>query len=145
MKTAIGRAGLTGIVTAVAVLAAAPASATDLRLTLRTPGSGGSIAVAVYANAADLRASRNPVVSRIVPATGAATTVTLTGLAPGRYAIGAYHDADSNGALTLWPVGLPREAYGFSRDARGRFGPPAFDAAAFDLPAAGAHQAITLR
>ena len=51
---------------------------------------------------------------------------------------------DGDGDLTLWPIGLPKEAYGFSRDARGRFGPPSFDAAAFDLPAAGSRQAIRL-
>ena len=121
------------------------AQAADLRLTLRTEGAGGSIAVAVYANAADFRASRNPVMTRMVAAGEGTTSVILTGLPPGRYAVGAFHDADGNGELTLWPVGLPREAYGFSRNARGRFGPPAFDAAAFDLPAEGTGQAITLR
>jgi uncharacterized protein (DUF2141 family) len=59
--------------------------------------------------------------------------------------VAAFHDADGNGELTLWPIGLPKEAYGFSRDARGRFGPPAFDAAAFDLPASGATQGLALR
>jgi uncharacterized protein (DUF2141 family) len=132
-------------VAALAVLTAPAALASDLTLTLRTEGSGGTIAIAIYANAADFRASRNPVATRVVPAPGGATTVTIEGLAPGRYAVGAFHDADGNGELTLWPVGLPREAYGFSRNARGRFGPPAFDAAAFDLPAEGARQAITLR
>jgi uncharacterized protein (DUF2141 family) len=149
MKTAIRRGPATAIAAvvaaAIAAMTAVSAEAADLRLTLRTQGAGGSIAIAVYGNAADFRASRNPVMSRIIPAPGGATTVTLTGLPPGRYAVGAFHDADSNGELTLWPIGLPKEAYGFSRDARGRFGPPVFDAAAFDLPAAGTQQAITLR
>ena len=59
--------------------------------------------------------------------------------------MGTFHDTDGNGRLSTWPVGLPKEAYGFSNDARGRFGPPSFDAAAFDLSASGARQAITLR
>jgi uncharacterized protein (DUF2141 family) len=138
MKLAIAAATL-------GLLAASSAFAADLTLTLRAQGSGGSIAVAVYANAEDFRTSRNPVATRVVPAPGGATSVTISGLAPGRYAVGAFHDADSNGELTLWPFGLPREAYGFSRNARGRVGPPAFDAAAFDLPADGVRQAITLR
>lgn len=138
MKLAIAVAALT-------LLSASSAASADLILTLRAQGSGGTIAVAVYANAEDFRASRNPVATRVVPAPGGATSVTISGLAPGRYAVGAFHDADGNGELTLWPVGLPREAYGFSRNARGRFGPPAFDAAAFDLPAEGTRQAITLR
>jgi uncharacterized protein (DUF2141 family) len=114
-------------------------------LTLRTQGSGGNLAIAVYDSADALRQSRNPVATRTVPASGGAVSVTIPGLAPGRYAVAVFHDADSNGELTLWPVGLPREAYGFSRNARGRFGPPAFDAAAFDLPVTGSRQAITLR
>jgi uncharacterized protein (DUF2141 family) len=124
---------------------AAPAVAADLALTLRARGSQGTIAIAVYADAEAFRQSRDPVATRTIPARDGANAVTLTGLAPGRYAVAAFHDADGNGELTLWPIGLPREDYGFSRNARGRFGPPAFDAAAFDLPAEGARQAITLR
>jgi uncharacterized protein (DUF2141 family) len=144
MKTAIG--GVVGAaIFAMTAFPALPAQAADLRLSLQSRGSGGSLAIAVYANAADFRASRNPVATRVVPASGGTTSVTLTGLAPGRYAVAAFHDADGNGELTLWPIGLPKEAYGFSRDARGRFGPPAFDAAAFDLPASGATQGLALR
>lgn len=124
---------------------ASAASASDLTLQLATRGSGGRIAVAVYRDAESFRRSENPVASRMVARTGAVTTVVFEDLPPGRYAVGAYHDTDGNGALTLWPIGLPKEAYGFSRDARGRFGPPSFDAAAFDLPAAGARQAFSLR
>ncbi|WP_298158234.1 DUF2141 domain-containing protein [Brevundimonas sp.] len=123
---------------------ASAASAADLVLNLSTPGSGGRIAVAVYRDAEAFRRGEGPVVSRMVPRTGAVTTLTITGLAPGRYAVAAFHDTDGNGDLTLWPIGLPREAYGFSNDARGRFGPPPFDQAAFDLPAAGATRTFRL-
>lgn len=127
------------------MIAASEARAADLSLTLRTLGSGGNLAIAVYDSAEALRQSRDPVATRTVPASGGAVSLTIPGLTPGRYAVAVFHDADSNGELTLWPVGLPREAYGFSRNARGRFGPPAFDAAAFDLPATGSRQTITLR
>ena len=121
------------------------ATAADLTLELSTRTSGGMIAVAVYRNAEAFRRGEGPVVSRMVARTGAVTSVSIPGLPPGRYAVAAFHDVDGNGDLTLWPIGLPREAYGFSRNARGRFGPPAFDAAAFDLPATGARQAFDLR
>ena len=145
MKTAIVGGAVLAAISALIAFTAPPAMAADLQLSLRTPRSGGSLAIAVYATAADFRASRNPVATRVVPASGGTASVTLTGLAPGRYAVAAFHDADGNGELTLWPIGLPKEAYGFSRDARGRFGPPAFDAAAFDLPASGATQTLSLR
>lgn len=61
----------------------------------------------------------------------------FTGLAPGRYALSAFHDLDDNGKLNANVMGLPTEPYGFSRDARGNFGPPTFDDAAVDVPATG--------
>jgi uncharacterized protein (DUF2141 family) len=124
---------------------ATPAAASDLTLDIASRGMGGSIAVAVYRDAASFRRGEGPVASRIVPRTGPVTAVVLTGLTPGRYAVAAFHDTDGNGDLTLWPIGLPREAYGFSNNARGRFGPPPFEAAAIDLPAAGARSALALR
>lgn len=133
------------IVAAAFLSIATPAAAGDLILRLSTRTVGGSLAVAVFRDAAAFRRGEDPVASRTVPRTGAVTTVTFTGLAPGRYAVAAFHDTDGNGDLTLWPIGLPREAYGFSNDARGRFGPPPFAAAAFDLPASGATEAFSLR
>lgn len=141
MKLAI----LTGGLALACAALAGPSAAQDLTLDLATREAGGRIAIAVYRDAASFQRNENPVVSRIVARTGATTTVVIPGLAPGRYAVAAYHDTDGNGALTLWPFGLPKEAYGFSRDARGQFGPPAFAAAAFDLPAFGTRQAFRLR
>ena len=134
------------IVLALAALAApGMATAQDLVLSLATKEASGSIAVAVYRDADSFRRSEDPVRTVTVPRTGATTTVTIRDLPQGRYAVGAFHDTDGNGRLSTWPVGLPKEAYGFSRDARGRFGPPSFDAAAFDLTASGGRQAISLR
>jgi uncharacterized protein (DUF2141 family) len=64
---------------------------------------------------------------------------------PGRYAVSAYHDANQNGKLDRNLVGLPTEGYGFSRDARIRFGPPSFDDAAFDISSDGGHTPVHLR
>lgn len=55
------------------------------------------------------------------------------GLAPGQYAATAFHDLDSNGKLNANLMGLPTEPYGFSNNARGSFGPPAFKDAAITL------------
>lgn len=127
------------------VLAASPAVAAELTLALSTRASGGRIAIAVYRDADAMRRGEGAVRTAMIPRTGRVTATTLTGLTPGRYAVAVFHDTDGNGRLSTWPIGLPKEAYGFSRDVRGRFGPPAFDAAAFDLPAAGARQEISLR
>ena len=141
MKLAIA-----AIVTALATpVLATSALASDLTLEIASRGTGGSIAVAVYRDAASFRRGEGSVATRTVPRTGAVTPVVIPGLVPGRYAVAAFHDTDGNGDLTLWPIGMPKEAYGFSNDARGRFGPPPFDAAAIDVPAGGARVAFTLR
>jgi uncharacterized protein (DUF2141 family) len=49
----------------------------------------------------------------------------------GTYAVSAFHDENSNGKLDTNFMGIPREGVGASNNAKGHFGPPKFDAAAF--------------
>lgn len=53
------------------------------------------------------------------------------GVAPGRYALCVVHDENGNGRLDTNFLGIPREGVGVSNNVRNRFGPPAFDDAAF--------------
>jgi uncharacterized protein (DUF2141 family) len=53
------------------------------------------------------------------------------GLNTGTYAISVFHDENSNGKLDTNFMGIPREGVGASNNAKGHFGPPKFDAAAF--------------
>ena len=48
-------------------------------------------------------------------------------LPPAKYAVAVFHDANNNGVLDKNAFGIPTEAYGFSNNARGRFGPPDFN------------------
>lgn len=63
----------------------------------------------------------------------------------GNYAIKAYHDVNDNGVLDRGRLGIPKEPYGFSNDARGRFGPPRFEEARFRLGLDGDELTIRLR
>ncbi|MDE0057617.1 MAG: DUF2141 domain-containing protein [Defluviicoccus sp.] len=54
-------------------------------------------------------------------------------LAPGDYAVAAFHDADGDGKLGQNMVGLPTEGFGFSNGATGFMGPPSFDEAAVTI------------
>ena len=56
-------------------------------------------------------------------------SVTFAALAPGRYAVNGFHDADGNGELDTNLLGIPTEGYGFGNGAAGSFGPPDFAAA----------------
>ncbi len=49
---------------------------------------------------------------------------TVKNIKPGKYAISAFHDKNSDEKLNTNMFGLPTEVYGFSNDARGMFGPP---------------------
>jgi uncharacterized protein (DUF2141 family) len=51
--------------------------------------------------------------------------------APGRYAIAAFHDENSNGRMDRNFLGIPTEGTAASNDATGRLGPPHFNDAAF--------------
>lgn len=57
----------------------------------------------------------------------------FAGIAPGRYAVAAYHDENGNGRLDTNFLGIPREGVGASKNAKGRFGPPRFGDAAFSF------------
>lgn len=66
-------------------------------------------------------------------------------LEPGNYAISAFHDVNKNQKLDTNFFGKPVEPYGFSRSARGKFGPPSFDDAQFKMDAHPKSISITLK
>jgi uncharacterized protein (DUF2141 family) len=53
------------------------------------------------------------------------------GIPSGTYAVSAFHDENSNGKMDTNFMGIPREGVGASNNAKGHFGPPKFEAAAF--------------
>ena len=76
------------------------------------------------------------------PASGEAS-VELSGLPSDGVAVSCIHDENSNGTLDKNFLGIPKEGYGFSNGAKGKMGPPKFDAARF-VPAGDAME-ITVR
>jgi uncharacterized protein (DUF2141 family) len=62
-----------------------------------------------------------------LPAKVSALSFTFKDVPPGKYAASAFHDVNGNEKLDTNFVGMPVEPYGFSRDARGTFGPPSFE------------------
>ena len=78
------------------------------------------------------------------PAKAGTMRFVVADLAPGRYALSAFHDENDNGALDANLLGIPSEGYGFGNDASAAFGPPSFEAAAVDVDAASRVTALTL-
>ena len=56
---------------------------------------------------------------------------TFEGIPYGTYAIKLYHDKNGNDELDTNFLGIPKEPYGFSNNARGTFGPAKWDDAKF--------------
>ncbi|MFK4873387.1 DUF2141 domain-containing protein [Novosphingobium sp. ZW T3_23] len=78
-----------------------------------------------------------------VPATGE-VKLDFGPVPEGRYAISLVHDENGNGKLDT-ALMIPREGFGFSRDAPVRMGPPRFDKAAFDVGSENTRMAIKMR
>ncbi len=81
-------------------------------------------------------------VTRTVPA--GQGSFTFPALPPGQYALAVIHDENGNGRLDTF-AGIPREGYGFSRNAPVRFGPPRFDAARFTLTGPEVTERVAMR
>jgi uncharacterized protein (DUF2141 family) len=62
----------------------------------------------------------------------------------GPFALSVFHDENLDRKLDAGFLGVPSEAYGFSRDARGTFGPPSFEEARLEL-AAGESKPVAIR
>jgi uncharacterized protein (DUF2141 family) len=80
--------------------------------------------------------------TRSVPAS--VRTTSFPGLPQRGYALAIIHDENSNSKLDTI-AGIPREGYGFSRNAAARFGPPRFSAARFMVAGDAELQQVKMR
>jgi uncharacterized protein (DUF2141 family) len=71
-------------------------------------------------------------------------SVVFTNLNPGSYAVIVFHDENDNGKLDKNIWGVPIEGYGFSNNAQGSLGPPAFKEVAMTLDEADKEISISL-
>ena len=71
--------------------------------------------------------------SAIVEAHSGTITMRFSDVAPGRYAVALLHDENANGKADRAMGMMPKEGFGFSRDAKVQMGPPGFDDAAVQI------------
>ena len=62
--------------------------------------------------------------------------VVFTNLPYGWYGIFLYHDENGNGKMDKNMMGIPKEAYGFSNNAKGFLGKPDYKDVKFELTSA---------
>lgn len=91
------------------------------------------------------RCQGDPAAYRAVVKADEAEDIRFTGVTPGRYAIALLHDENDNGKADRALGMMPKEGYGFSRDAKVRMGPPKFEEAAIDIGTSAVSQSIRMR
>jgi uncharacterized protein (DUF2141 family) len=113
--------------------ATAAGGAPGIAVVARVEGAAsGRIAFALFRGAASFGGAGDPLRKAFVALEpDGAATWEITDLRAGDYAIKAFHDVNGNGRLDRGAFGIPTEPYGFSRNARGRLGPPGYDDARF--------------
>ncbi len=82
--------------------------------------------------------------SAVTPAKRGDVEVKFINIAPGRYAVMAYHDENRDKRLNRSLIGIPTEGAGFSKQAMGKAGPPRFSDAAVNVAQTDATLAVDL-
>ncbi len=59
--------------------------------------------------------------------------ITIAGLFQGNYLFKYFHDENNNEEIDVSLIGIPKEGYGFSNNAKGTFGPPKLKKMVFKL------------
>ena len=145
------RMALSLLVLPIAALASAaghPHSGTDVTITVTDlRNSQGLVRACMTGDPARFPQCRTGAPSHraVVDARKGQVTLTFADVAPGRYAIALLHDENSNGKADRALGMMPKEGFGFSRDARVRMGPPRFEEAMFEVADTPKSMAIRMR
>lgn len=125
---------MTKIIIAIALFISSLVSAQNLNLTVRISGlksNTGAVLVGLYNSDGSFLKKAYKGVTSEIKSNGA--TVTFSNIPMGEYAISAYHDKNKNGKLDTNFIGIPKEDYASSNNAKGVMGPPKYEDARFDL------------
>jgi len=104
--------------------------------TINVPVSGlrnnnGDVRCGLYNNAATFPKNGQQFMGVQAPIANQQATCTFANVPPGTYAVAYFHAEKGETKLRTGFFGQPEEGYGFTRNATGTMGPPAFNAAAY--------------
>ncbi len=111
-------------------------SASAARITVTIYGvhsNQGNVFVGLYASPAKFLQGNECDAQKKVRASTGPITVAFDNLAPGTYAVGAFHDENGNDHLDTNFLGLPIEGYALSNGVRAVMSKPTFQEAAFTV------------
>jgi uncharacterized protein (DUF2141 family) len=92
----------------------------------------GVVLVALFSEANQFL--KTPFKGQEAAISGSSATVSFENLPAGVYAVSVIHDKNTNGKLDSNFMGIPKEGFGFSNNAKVAFGPPKFEEASFKVP-----------
>ncbi|HSI77134.1 MAG TPA: DUF2141 domain-containing protein [Lunatimonas sp.] len=122
-----------------------PSENSKLTLTITNIGSGeGVVQVLIFNQADGFPDTPSKAFKSLKISINQGKAVTNIEMPEGIYALSAFHDHDGDGKMRTGAFGIPKDAYGFSNNAKGFFGPPAFEKAAFNLEKCGMDLEIRL-
>ncbi|MCC6903779.1 MAG: DUF2141 domain-containing protein [Polyangiaceae bacterium] len=118
-----------------ALLLAVPASAEGTSVVTIAAGGlrndDGQVVCALFDSGKGFPDGKHALKGDVVQVQSRGGVCRFTGVAPGTYAVALFHDENKDKVLNTF-LGIPREGFGFSRNAPpSTFGPPKFSAAAF--------------
>ena len=126
-----------------AIFFSPPVLAADLRVTVEgLRNDVGFLRLAFFDQAKEFPHGKQ-VRGKDVSAKTGDMVLVFKNMSPGFYALAIHHDENTNKEMDTNFIGLPKEGYGFSNNARVIFGPPTFEAATFEISKGPA--AISLR
>jgi uncharacterized protein (DUF2141 family) len=127
------RLGVLALAGVAAAVSAAPALAGDVVITVTDVRSAKGVVRACLTARANVfpKCNQDPNAHRTVVPAGGKIEIRFTGVKPGNYAIALLHDENDNGKADRAMGMMPKEGYGFSRDAPVKMAPPKFTDAVF--------------
>ena len=132
---AIIRVGLAALVAAAAIGTVAAQSANTISVVVDgLRNDKGMVRCGLYNSPVGFREPGKEWKGAAVPISGGKATCVFEDVPPGSYAVAVFHAENNETQIETGMFGKPKQGYGFSRDAKGSFGPPGFDAAAYKYP-----------
>lgn len=141
------KAPLAALAALAGLVAAAPAQAGEVVITVTDVRSAKGVIRACMTTRADIfpKCIKDPAAHRIVVPANGKVEIRFTGVRPGQYAVALLHDENDNGKADRAMGMMPKEGYGFSRDAPVRMAPPKFTDAVFVQGEAVSRMTIRMR
>lgn len=118
------------------------------RLSVNVSGlhsDNGVVRCGLYASADTFRKPGREVRGVVARPNGQRATCVFSGVAAGSYAVAVFHAEQNETQIEYGMFGKPKQGYGFSRNPSSSFGPPSFEAAAFDFTGGNQTLPVTLQ